>query len=97
LRLATEEPNPPSVLGVLVLVEVLDPASVERAGPSDQAVDDVTLLEKKLGEVGAILAGNTGHEGDLTIGRDLRVVDILSGVVEDGMHGGGIGLRGQEK
>ena len=52
----------PGVRVVRVLVEVVDPAGVERRRPADQAVDLVALGEQQLGEVGAVLAGDAGDQ-----------------------------------
>jgi len=43
-----------------VLVQVIDALRVERAGAADDAVHFVTFGEKQLGEVGTILASDTG-------------------------------------
>mmetsp|Transcript_1083 Transcript_1083/g.1870 ORF Transcript_1083/g.1870 Transcript_1083/m.1870 type:complete len:369 (+) Transcript_1083:223-1329(+) len=51
--------------GVAILVDVINTAGVEGRRTTDDAVDNVALLEEELGEVGTILAGDTGDEGDL--------------------------------
>jgi hypothetical protein len=43
-------------------VEMLDARRVERGRAADEAMDFVALTEEKLGEVGAVLAGDTGDE-----------------------------------
>lgn len=52
------------VLAVGVAVEVVDTAGVEGGRAADDAVDLVALGKEELGEVGTILAGDTGDEGD---------------------------------
>lgn len=42
-----------------ILVEVLDSASVEGGGATNDSVDLVTLLDQELGEVRSILTSNT--------------------------------------
>ncbi len=49
---------------VRLLVEVLDPPGVERRRPPLDAVDDVALFEEELGQIGAVLAGHAGDQGD---------------------------------
>lgn len=44
---------------VPILVDVLDTASVEGRGTANDAMNLITLLQEKLGEVGTILTGNT--------------------------------------
>jgi hypothetical protein len=52
------------VLNVRVLVDVVHPLGVETAGAALDAMDDVAFCEQKLGEIRAVLAGDTGDEGD---------------------------------
>ena len=54
---------------VRILVEMLDAAGVERRGAALDAVDGVALVEQKLGEIGPVLSGHAGDEGNLA---DLR-------------------------
>ena len=54
----------PVALGILV--KVLDPAGVEGAASSDDAVDLVALVDEELGQVAAVLSGDAGDEGHLT-------------------------------
>jgi hypothetical protein len=53
-----------AVAGVRILVEVVDPVGVDERRPALDAVDDVSLVEQELGEVGAVLAGDAGDESD---------------------------------
>lgn len=46
-----------------IAVEVVDTRSVERARPTDYAVDLVSLGEEQFGEIGAVLAGDASDEG----------------------------------
>ena len=54
----------PVALGILV--KVLDPAGVEGAASSDDAVDLVALVDEELGQVAAVLSGDAGDEGHFT-------------------------------
>ena len=58
-----------------ILVEMLDSASVEGGRATDDAVDLVTLLDQKLGKVGAVLTSDTYSEqqGDISV-RPLCVI-----------------------
>jgi len=57
---------------VRVLVQVVDPLRVERAGPADQPVYDVALGEQQLCQVGAILPGDTSDQCDLHLFSSCR-------------------------
>ena len=50
---------------VRILVEMLDPAGVERRRAALDAVDDIALVEQQFGQIGAVLAGDAGDQGDL--------------------------------
>jgi hypothetical protein len=54
---------------VRILVDAVDSLRIERRGPPDQAVDVVSLRQQQFGEVGAVLAGDAGHQGRLAIAR----------------------------
>ena len=43
-----------------ILVEVVDPVSVEKGGSAFYAVDFIAFFKQKLGKVGTILAGYAG-------------------------------------
>jgi len=51
-----------AIVDVRVLVEVVDAVSIEQRGAALDAVYHVALAEQKLGQVGAVLAGNAGDE-----------------------------------
>ena len=53
---------------VLILLEVIDAVGVEERRATLDAVDFVAFVEEKLGEVGAVLAGDAGDEGDFVVG-----------------------------
>ena len=57
---------------VRIAVEVVDPARVERARATDEAVDLVALLEEELGQVGAVLSGDAGDQR--TGGHGRRII-----------------------
>ena len=57
----------PLVLDMRVLVDILDPAGIERGGTALDAVDDIALVEQKLGEIGAILPGYARNQGDFPL------------------------------
>ena len=48
---------------VRVLVEVIDPAGVERGGAPLDPMHMVALLQEELREVAAVLPGDTGDQG----------------------------------
>ena len=52
------------VFNVRVLVNVVHPLGVERAGAAFDAMHDVAFFEQEFRQVGAILAGDAGDEGD---------------------------------
>ena len=52
---------------MLVVMEVIDARSIEGAGSANQSVDLIALLQQLLGHVGAILPGDPGDEGPLTL------------------------------
>jgi len=45
-----------------ILVEVVDPRRIERAGAADDAVDFVAFGKKKVGQIGSVLSGDSGDE-----------------------------------
>jgi len=53
------------VVNVRVLVDVVYPLCVERAGPALDAVHDVAFFQKKFSQVGAVLAGDAGDQSNL--------------------------------
>ncbi|CAN0919023.1 hypothetical protein LINGRAHAP2_LOCUS31213 [Linum grandiflorum] len=60
----------PGLVGVVgVDVDVVDSLSVEVGGPPDEAVNLVALVEEELGEVGAVLAGDSGDQSNLDCRR----------------------------
>src|SRR6185437_1502553 len=52
-----------------VLINVIDAGRVERRGAALYAMDDISLGEQEFGEIGAILAGDSGDECDF--GHDI--------------------------
>jgi hypothetical protein len=46
------------------LIEMINPGGVEGRRPPLEAVDVITLLEQKFGQVGAVLTGRTGDQCD---------------------------------
>ena len=59
-------------------LDVVDALGVERAGAALDAVDDVAFFQQKFGQVGAVLPGDAGDEGDF--GR-------VCGCGHGGVHG----------
>ena len=57
---------------VRVLVEVIDPAGVERGGAPLDAVNLVALLKEELSQVTAVLPGDAGDQGGFGRGCGLR-------------------------
>src|SRR6266542_410452 len=45
-----------------VLVDVIDARRVERGGPTDNSMDLVSLREKQLGQIRAVLPGDSGDQ-----------------------------------
>jgi hypothetical protein len=45
-----------------IVVEVVDPAGIERGGAADDAVNLVSLREKEFGEVGTVLSCDSGDQ-----------------------------------
>ena len=45
-----------------IAVEVLDPLGAKRALPANEAVHLIPLVEEKLGQIRAVLAGDPGNE-----------------------------------
>jgi hypothetical protein len=52
------------IVNVRVLVDVVHPLGVERAGAALDAVHDVAFLQQQFSQVAAVLAGDAGNEGD---------------------------------
>jgi len=52
-----------------VHVKMIDPLGVEGAGTADDAVNFVALGEEQFGEVGTVLAGDSGDKGLFTHGE----------------------------
>ena len=61
------------VINVRVLVDVVDPLGIERAGPALDAVDEVAFVKQKFGQVRAVLAGDAGDEGGFGLGGHIRI------------------------
>jgi hypothetical protein len=56
-----------AVAQVRVLVDVVHPRGVEQARAPLDAVDHVALGQQELGQVGTVLAGDTGDQGCLLL------------------------------
>ena len=56
--------NEPLVLFMRILVQMIDTVRIEQGCSTLYTVYDISFFEKKLGEIGAILAGNTGNKCD---------------------------------
>src|SRR5450631_1050461 len=56
--------NQIAMLDVRIFVEVVDSIRVEERCAALHTVHDITVLQQKLGEIGAVLPGNTRDEGD---------------------------------
>src|SRR4051794_14670741 len=57
------------VVDRLVIAQMLDPRAQQVAGPPDNAMDPVPLVEEELGQIRAVLASDTGDKCDLLHGR----------------------------
>ena len=58
---------------VRVLIEMLDATRVEGRRPALDPVDRVALLQQELRKIGAVLAGRTGNQGNLSNARFFHV------------------------
>ena len=81
--------------------QVIQPLLVVAAGPPLDPVHDVALIEQQLREVGAVLAGDAGDDGDLAggvaaeaVGRGEGGAANDNGIFELGAGAGGGGLGG---
>jgi hypothetical protein len=45
-------------------IEIVDALGVEQRRPAFDAVDDVSAAQQEVGEIGAVLPGDTGDECD---------------------------------
>jgi hypothetical protein len=52
----------PKLLLMGILIEVIDAVGIEERTPALEAMDFVTLGQEELGEVGAVLAGDSGDK-----------------------------------
>lgn len=66
----------PRVRVMEVLIEMVDAAGVERAGPADEAVDLVALGKQQFGKIRPVLPGNAGDEG-AAFGHLVWLVDLV--------------------
>ena len=46
---------------------MIDPKRIERTAPADDAVYSISFVKQQLGEVTAVLAGNSGDKGGFHI------------------------------
>ncbi len=46
-----------------IVIEMGNPSRIEGGAPSNNPMDLISLLEQQLGQVGAVLARDTGDEG----------------------------------
>jgi len=52
-------------------VEVIDALGIEKGGTPLYAMDHISPVQKKLGQIRAILSGNTGDQGNTRVRRML--------------------------
>jgi len=82
------------VVGVSFFHDVLEAGVVVGRGAALDAVDDVALGEEELDEVGAVLAGGTGDEGDLALAvasHGVHLTGLVLGRLAEGLDGGADG------
>jgi len=82
------------VVGVAFFHDVLEAGVVVGRGAALDAVDDVALGEEELDEVGAVLAGGTGDEGDLALAvasHGVHLTGLVLGRLAEGLDGGADG------
>ena len=64
VQVAVVQPQP-NVAVVRILVDAVESLGVEGRCPTDQTVNLVALGEQQFGEIGTVLAGDSGHQCDL--------------------------------
>jgi hypothetical protein len=67
-----ENEAPPGL--VRILIEVIDAVGIEQRGTALDAVHFVTLVEQGFSQVGAVLAGHAGNQGNLLMGGHRGVI-----------------------
>ena len=51
-----------AAVGMRIMVDVIDAAGVEGAGPANNSVNFIAFVQQQLCQVGAVLAGDAGNE-----------------------------------
>jgi len=52
-----------------ILVQMINPAGIETAGPALDPVHQIALLQQQFRQIGAVLAGDAGDKGCFVHGR----------------------------
>jgi hypothetical protein len=52
----------PNAVQVRIFVKMIDAGSIQGAGPANDAVNFVTLLQQQICEIGTILTGDAGDQ-----------------------------------
>ena len=58
----------PSILDMWILVNVIHPLGIEATRATLDAMDDIAFFKQKLGQIRAVLAGDSRDEGDFLNG-----------------------------
>src|SRR5439155_12675294 len=76
---------------VRVLIEMVDPFGVEQGSAPLDAVHHIALAEEKFGQIGAVLAGDSGDQRDLGVFHDVEHCSVrgIYPLVKDGRRAKG--------
>ena len=66
-----------SIVHMRVLIDVIDPLGVEQRGTAFDAMDLIALFQQEFGQIGSVLAGDTGDESLACHGNYLGVESRL--------------------
>ena len=66
---------------VRVLIEMVDPFGVEQGSAPLDAVYLVTLIQEKLGKIGAVLAGDSGDQRDFLFFHEIGYCSLRRAAV----------------
>ena len=67
------------VENILVAIQMVDSKRVERTGPADNAVNDISFANEELCKIASILAGDSGDKGDFGHDSGLKVHRLMRG------------------
>jgi len=64
-QIAVVQDEAPALL-MRIAVQMVDAIRIERRGAAFDAVHRVTLFEQQLGQIGTVLSGDTGDQGNFS-------------------------------